>query len=184
MPTIIIHKLALCDAAPTVYPVSVASSGACISNGRICSNSITVYLSEAVYRPGDLGKIYDKAAVPPVSKPKAAPPAWLQPINKAYDLIPPTGTLNAVGHILAHKRELRVNIDPVFSVAWHRYPKDRGKPGLYYSPTGSVEGGEIAKRLSGDGPEQADIVDGLTPIYQRALMITRVISLPGSCVRP
>jgi len=117
MPTIIIHKLALCDAALTVYPVSVASSGACISNGRICSNSITVYLSEAVYRPGDLGKIYDKATVPPVSKPKAAPPAWLQPINKAYDLIPPTGTLNAVGHILAHKRELRVNVDPCSR--WH-----------------------------------------------------------------
>ena len=68
MPTIIIHKLALCDAALTVYPVSVVSSGACISNGRICSNSITVYLSEAVYRPGDLGKIYDKAAVPRPSR--------------------------------------------------------------------------------------------------------------------
>ena len=155
MQTIIIHKLAQCDTALTVNPVSVVSRGACISNGRICSNSTTVYLSEAVYRPSDLGKIYDKVEVPPVSKPKAEPPAWLQRINKAYDLIPPTGTLNAVGHILAHKRELRVNVDPVFSVAWHLYPKDRGKPRLYYTPTGSVEGGEIPKRLSGGGPKQA-----------------------------
>lgn len=35
MTRITIHKLALCDGALTIYPISVVSSGACPSNGLL-----------------------------------------------------------------------------------------------------------------------------------------------------
>jgi hypothetical protein len=121
----------------------------------------SVYLSDAVYGPSDMNKMYAEAAAPSVSELKAAAPARLKRIEKVYDLLPPTGMLSCVGHILAHKRELHVNVDPAFSMAWQRYPKDGGETGLYCSHTGSIADGEIAKRISGDGPEQVDIVNGV-----------------------
>jgi hypothetical protein len=120
----------------------------------------SVYLSDAVYHPRDLRNMYSEAKAPPVSGPRVGLPAWRQRIEKAYDLLPHEGVLSAIGHILAHQREVKQNVDPILSMAWQRYPDGGGAAGLYLSYSANIKNGALATRHSGDGPERAVIIKG------------------------
>jgi hypothetical protein len=129
------------------------------------------YLSDGVYQLNDLTKMLDDLAVPPPSAPRQPVPEWLQRINSAYVTLENAKEFAGIGHILAHRMEVKVNTAPAYSQVWHRNQGD-GKQDLYAVECWGLEDGSFAIRLSGDGPKQLAVVshpssDGHFPGHPR-----------------
>jgi hypothetical protein len=76
-----------------------------------------------------------------------------QPVERAYELLECAKHSNAIGHILAHRREAHVNTNPLYSHSWRN---DKGDV-LYVVRELELSVGSIAHLIKGVGPKQLTI---------------------------